>query len=196
MNLFDDDDVAGASSSSARDRILHTAHGLFYTHGVRATGIDRVIAQAGVTKVTFYRHFPSKNELILAYLHHRHALWMSWFEAALVEHGGDIGALAPSLAEWFKGGNYRGCAFINVVGELGEELPEVVAIAQAHKADMARAIGGLLPASAYASARKKAVVQALALAVDGAIVQAQMGLPTKQVVGSFDKLCQALTAQP
>ena len=48
----------------ARDRILHTAHDLFYREGIRATGIDRIIATAGVTKVTFYRHFPSKNDLI------------------------------------------------------------------------------------------------------------------------------------
>jgi len=48
----------------ARERILLTAHELFYRDGIRATGIDRVIAESGVTKVTFYRHFPSKNDLI------------------------------------------------------------------------------------------------------------------------------------
>lgn len=188
-NHHQDDGAASLSGGSAHERILHTAHELFYTHGVRATGIDRVIAQAGVTKVTFYRHFPSKDALILAYLHHRHTLWMGWFEATLARHGGHIDALAPTLAEWFKDKGYRGCAFINVVGELGEALPEVVAIAQAHKADMARAITGLLPAAPG----RKAIAQALALAVDGAIVQAQMGLPLKQLMRSFDQLRQALT---
>jgi AcrR family transcriptional regulator len=62
----------GIGDLSARDRILRTAHDLFYADGLRATGIDRVIAEAGVTKVTFYRHFPSKNDLILAYLNLRH----------------------------------------------------------------------------------------------------------------------------
>ena len=66
----------------ASERILLTAHDLFYREGIRATGIDRVIAESGVTKVTFYRHFPSKNELILAFLAYRHERWM-----ALVRRG-------------------------------------------------------------------------------------------------------------
>jgi AcrR family transcriptional regulator len=190
MHTSDDNGTAIPGSGGARDRLLLTAHDLFYAHGVRATGIDRVIAEAGVTKVTFYRHFPSKNDLILAYLHHRHARWMDWFNAALARHGGHVQALAPALAEWLKSEGFRGCAFINVVGELGEELPEVVHIARSHKADMAQAIAGLLPAAAG----RKAVAHALSLAVDGAIVQAQMGVPVKQVQGSLDKVCRSLTA--
>lgn len=192
MHTLDDTgaraEPASAPGNGAHERILHTAQALFYAHGVRATGIDRVIAEAGVTKVTFYRHFPSKNDLILAYLDHRHARWMDWFTEALSRHGGHIGALVPTMAEWFEGEGFRGCAFINVVGELGEELPEVVGIAQAHKADMARAIAALLPASRL----RKATAQALALAVDGAIVQAQMGAPLKLVLGALRRLCGAL----
>ncbi|HFJ8955946.1 TPA: TetR/AcrR family transcriptional regulator, partial [Serratia liquefaciens] len=61
-----------------RQRILLTAHDLFYRDGVRATGIDRIISESGVAKVTFYRHFPSKNELIEAFLAYRHEQWLSW----------------------------------------------------------------------------------------------------------------------
>ncbi|WP_394700542.1 TetR/AcrR family transcriptional regulator [Thiomicrorhabdus sp.] len=68
-----------ATKLPARERILLTAHDLFYREGIRATGIDRLIREAGVTKVTFYRHFPSKNDLILAFLHYRHQRWMDWF---------------------------------------------------------------------------------------------------------------------
>ena len=84
----------------ARERILRTAHDLFYAEGLRATGIDRVIAEAGVTKVTFYRHFPSKNDLILAYLNLRHEQWMAWFVAALARHGAaskGAQALVPAM---------------------------------------------------------------------------------------------------
>lgn len=158
---------------SARDRILLTAHDLFYEHGIRATGIDRVIAEAGVTKVTFYRHFPSKNDLILSFLAHRHERWMSWFISALERHGGHRGkgidALVLALGEWFADPGYRGCAFLNSVGELGATLPEVRDIARSHKVDMAVAIAHLLPASR--GANKDA--QMLALAVDGAILRAQ-----------------------
>jgi len=108
----------------ARDRILQTAHDLFYGEGIRATGINRVIAESGVTKVTFYRHFPSKNDLIREFLEYRHRRWMTWFTDALQRHGGTLQALTPTLSEWFRNAVYRGCAFINSVGELGGELPE------------------------------------------------------------------------
>ena len=68
-------DSHGSGTPSARDRILRTAHDLFYRDGIRATGIDRVIAESGVAKLTFYRHFPSKNDLIRAYLDYRHQRW-------------------------------------------------------------------------------------------------------------------------
>ena len=111
----------------ARDRLLHTAHALFYRDGIRATGIDRVIAESGVTKVTFYRHFPSKNDLICAYLEYRHTGWMAWFGDALQRHAHALPAgtdrtraLAPALAEWLGSEHFRGCAFINSVSELGD----------------------------------------------------------------------------
>ena len=157
-------------SLSARERILLSAHALFYRDGIRATGIDRVIVEAGVTKVTFYRHFPSKNDLILAFLAYRHQRWMAWFVDELQRHGQVVAALVPALAEWFGDDNFRGCAFINSVGELGGTLPEVVAIARRHKQDMVNVIAGLLAPSA----RRKKDAQAIALAVDGAIIRAQI----------------------
>ncbi len=163
------------SELSARDRILHTAHDLFYAEGLRATGIDRIIAEAGVTKVTFYRHFPSKNDLILTYLELRHAQWMAWFTDALTRHGGaDKGAqaLPPAMKEWFRGkalGDFRGCAFLNGVSEMGPAMPDVVAATRQHKQEMTDAIEALLPASGP----RKRTAEALATAVDGAIVQAQ-----------------------
>ncbi|MDD3519164.1 MAG: TetR/AcrR family transcriptional regulator, partial [Chromatiales bacterium] len=129
----------------ARERILLTAHDLFYRDGVRATGIDRIIAESGVTKVTFYRHFPSKNDLIRAFLDYRHGRWMAWFVDALVRHGGNANAVVPAVGEWLGDPEYRGCAFINTVTELAGTLPDVVEIAHAHKQDMIAAIAAVLP---------------------------------------------------
>ncbi|SAK53831.1 TetR family transcriptional regulator [Caballeronia pedi] len=150
-------------------RILLTAHDLFYRDGIRATGIDRVIAESGVAKKTFYRYFPSKDDLIVAFLDFRHDNWMAWFHDALARHGGTLNALVPALAEWFGNESYRGCAFINSVVEVGATLPQAVDISRRHKRDMTAAIRALMPASRTA----KADAQALALAVDGAIVAAQ-----------------------
>ena len=115
------------SALPARERILVTSHDLFYRDGIRATGIDRVIAASGVTKVTFYRHFPSKDDLVREFLDHRHTRWMAWFVDALGRRGahertGDAGALlllADVMAEWFADPVFRGCAFINATAEVG-----------------------------------------------------------------------------
>jgi AcrR family transcriptional regulator len=165
--------VADLKDAPPAERILLTAHDLFYREGIRATGIDRVIAESGVTKVTFYRHFPSKNDLILAFLEYRHERWMAWFTDALERHGASRGkgidALVPALREWFGDAGYRGCAFINSVGELGGALPGVVEIARRHKSEMTAAIASLL----LPSRQRDKDAQAIALAVDGAIVRSQ-----------------------
>jgi len=163
------------SDLPARERILRKAHDLFYAEGLRATGIDRVIAEAGVTKVTFYRHFPSKNDLILTYLNLRHERWMKWFTEALERHGGaskGAQALPPVMKEWFRGkalGDFRGCAFLNGVSEMGPTMPAVVQATRQHKQQMTDVIEALLPQSG----QRKRAAEALASAVDGAIVQAQ-----------------------
>ncbi|EYC49767.1 TetR family transcriptional regulator [Hylemonella gracilis str. Niagara R] len=178
----------GLSSLPARERILRTAHDLFYREGIRATGIDRVIAESGVTKVTFYRHFPSKNDLVLAFLEYRHVLWMDWFRAALQRHGGKLQGLPTVLGEWFRQPVFRGCAFINSVGELGGTEPQVREIAQRHKQDMTEAIASLLPPSR----RRKQDALTIALAVDGAIVRAQTDAAPEPALRSLSRLLRAL----
>lgn len=183
-------DTSTAEILPARERILRAAHELFYREGIRATGVDRVIAASGVTKVTFYRHFPSKNDLIREFLAFRHQYWMSWFTDAVQRHGGDERALVPALGEWFGGEHYRGCAFINSVGELGTTLPDVVEISRRHKQDMASVIAGLLPSSSH----RERHAQALALAVDGAIVRAQMDTSPEDALRTLDWIVTALSA--
>ena len=176
------------SPSAARDRILSTAHDLFYRYGVRATGIDRVIADSGVTKVTFYRHFPSKNDLVCAFLEYRHQRWLSWFNDALAHHGQDIHALVPALTEWFQKKEFRGCAFINTVGELAGDLPQVVDIARRHKDDMTTVIANLLPPSR----QRNELSSAIAVAIDGAIVRAQYEATPKHALRAVSRIIDAL----
>ena len=168
----------------ARERILLTAHNLFYREGIRATGIDHIIAESGVTKVTFYRHFPSKNNLILEYLEFRHKNWMAWFVDALQRHGGSIHAIVPALQEWFGDAHFRGCAFINSVSEFGSTLPEVVQITQRHKQEMTSAIENLLPASKH----RQRNAQAIALAIDGAIIRAQIDQSPVVALSALERL--------
>ncbi len=187
MEIPDANTLTGVPS--ARQRLLLTAHRLFYGHGIRATGIDRIIAQAKVTKVTFYRHFPSKNDLIRAYLDDRHERWISWFIDAVTRHGNDLNALVPALSEWFGRPDFRGCAFINSVSELGDEFPDVVAIAQRHKHAMAAVIMRLLPPGRG----RKQQAEAIALVVDGAIVRAQYEPDPRDTVRSLRRALKTIT---
>lgn len=158
----------------ARERILLTAHDLFYRDGIRATGIDRVILEAGVAKLTFYRHFPSKDDLVRSFLAYRHERWLAWLVDALGRHGartgGGLAPLVPAMGEWFADPAFRGCAFINSVAEVGGALTDVVAIAQRHKEEVVQVIVELLPPGG----QRDSTAHGAAMALDGAIVRAQM----------------------
>ncbi|MGO4742716.1 TetR/AcrR family transcriptional regulator [Serratia quinivorans] len=165
---------AATQALPPRQRILLTAHNLFYRDGVRATGIDRIISESGVAKVTFYRHFPSKNELIEAFLTYRHEQWLSWFSQSLAQQVTQLGnvllALVPCLEEWFSDPHYRGCAFINTAVELADMLPESLDIARRHKGQMAEEIARHLPVGPVREQR----AEMLAMLIDGAIVKVQI----------------------
>jgi AcrR family transcriptional regulator len=185
------DDTTSLESQPPASRILTTAHDLFYRYGIRATGIDRVIAESGVAKKTFYRYYPSKNDLIIAFLEYRHQNWMNWFKGSLAKNGNSLAALTPAMAEWFGSEQYRGCAFINAVVEMANSMPEANKISHDHKSDMTAVIRGLLPASSRST---KADARALAMAVDGAIISVQFGTPSKVALKSLERIVSALNS--
>ena len=116
---------------------------------------------------------------------------MRWFADALQRHGAatrGVGALVPTLAEWFGHGGYRGCAFINSVGEFGGTQPEVAEVARAHKRDMTSAIAALLPPGRG----RDADAQVVALLVDGAIVRAQIDASPDAALKTLDRALKAL----
>ncbi|MEM9966411.1 MAG: TetR/AcrR family transcriptional regulator [Asticcacaulis sp.] len=110
------------SQIAVKDRIIGTALGLFYAHGLRATGIDRIIRESGVAKASFYRHFPSKDLLIAEVLRH-------WHEADFAALRQAVEAVEPKLrplevfnvlSERAQAEGYRGCALNNAVAELAD----------------------------------------------------------------------------
>ena len=189
------------SALPARERILVTSHDLFYRDGIRATGIDRVIAASGVTKVTFYRHFPSKDDLVREFLDHRHTRWLAWFVDALGRRGaheraGDANALlllADVMAEWFADPVFRGCAFINATAEVGGSVEGALERSREHKREMVEVIAGLLPTHTPA---RMALAQAAGIGIDGAIIKAQMGdaAVAREAVEDLRRLLEALVA--
>jgi AcrR family transcriptional regulator len=105
----------------ARDRLLGTAFRLFYAHGPRGVGIDTVIAEAGVAKTTLYKHFPRKDDLVLAYLDKVDQTWFGQLRAAARAAGDDpreqIVGMFDALTSACRREGYHGCAFINTAAE-------------------------------------------------------------------------------
>jgi AcrR family transcriptional regulator len=160
---------------SARERILEAARRLFYEQGIRATGVDRIIAESGVAKMSFYRNFPSKKDLVLAFLERRHAFWMDWFTGRVRALGGGrpgLAVMADALGEWFAEPAFRGCAFINTVAETTDYAAEEAQVAQSHKEDLCAFVETLVPLEAQGEARR--IARLAVLIIDGAIVRAQM----------------------
>jgi AcrR family transcriptional regulator len=108
----------------ARQRILRSAYELFSRRGIRDVGVDEVIAGADVAKATLYRHFASKDDLVLAFLEQREQLWTKeWVEAEARQRGEtpeeQLLAIFDLFHEWFQRDDFEGCSFINVLLEFG-----------------------------------------------------------------------------
>ena len=145
---------------------------LFYQQGVRATGIDQVIAEASVAKATLYYHFPSKTKLVDAYLSRRHEMWMAEFSDRLSKsRTRGLGALVEALGAWFGSGEFYGCAFINITAESAEA--EWRQPCRAHKDALRALIEGLIDKKVKNVTRTKIAAQAL-LVVEGMIIRFQM----------------------
>ena len=134
--------------SAARERVLTTAYDLFSRQGVRGVGVDTIIAEAGVAKMTFYRHFPSKDDLVLAFLRRREQLWTNeWLQAAVQSRASAprerLLAIFDVFDEWFQRDDFEGCSFINVLIETVEPGHPVRAASAAHLANIRVFLRGL-----------------------------------------------------
>ena len=112
----------------ARERILDTAYELFSHRAVRDVGVDEVIERAGVAKATLYRHFPSKDDLVVAFLQRREERWtVAWIEAEASRRGTTaeerLLAIFELFDEWFHRDDFEACSFINVLLEVGPAHP-------------------------------------------------------------------------
>jgi AcrR family transcriptional regulator len=115
---------------NARDRILSSAYELFARHGVRGVGVDEVIKRAKVAKATLYRHFASKDDLVLAFLQQREQLWTKdWVEAEARRRGEtpeeQLLAIFDLFDEWFQREDFEGCSFINVLLEMNDRTSPI-----------------------------------------------------------------------
>ncbi len=124
-------------SASARDRIDTAAYELFSRRGVRAVGVNAVIARSGVAKRTLYLHYPSKQKLVLAFLRRREELWTrAWLQESVERRAGSPAARLLAVFDvfdsWFRRSAFEGCAFIRVLLEHDDRAHPLRKSAEGH----------------------------------------------------------------
>jgi AcrR family transcriptional regulator len=161
-------------TSEARQRILETADRLFYQEGLRAVGIDRIIAEAEVAKMSLYKHFPSKDDLILEVLKYREESVLEFFRAAMEGHGkkakNRLRAFFAALKDFFESPGFRGCPFQNAAIELADPGHPGTAFVRGHKQRFSEFLRGLVEEIVGKGGAK--VAPAVSVLVEGAIATA------------------------
>ena len=165
---------------AARERILETAYDLFSRRGTRAVGVDTIIAQSGVAKMTLYRNFASKDDLILEFLRQRDERWTrAWLQAEVTEReerpGARMLAIFDVFGEWFERDDFEGCAFINVMLELDDRESRVRVACVEHLVAIRGFVRGLAIDAGVAEADADHVAAQWHILMKGSIVAAAEG---------------------
>ncbi|WP_267419986.1 MULTISPECIES: TetR/AcrR family transcriptional regulator [unclassified Curtobacterium] len=163
-------------SGGAKVRILETANRLFYEEGIHSVGVDRLISEASVTKATFYKHYGSKDNLILAYVHTQHDRVQQAFDALVADAGtasDAVRAWVTAVADEVNAPTFRGCAFLNAAAEYHDPRDQIRVVVASHRdwyterlADLLQDAGHPLPGDG---------ADELMLARDGAMSGAYAG---------------------
>ncbi len=163
-------------ASKKRDHLVDVARDLFYRHGFHATGVDTILKEAGVARMTLYKHFKSKEELILATLELQDEQFREWLVAAVERQAkrpsDRLLAVFDAFGELFRSDSFFGCAFIKASGEYPNLQDPVHQLAVRHKEMIQSYLRGL---AAEAGAKNADTLsKQLILLVDGAIATAQV----------------------
>jgi AcrR family transcriptional regulator len=183
-----------ASKVPMRERIVEAATELFYAQGLRAVSAEKIIARVGITKVTFYRHFPTKDDLIVAYLERR-AKWERDAIAQAREAADDVPDVFRIIAEAIGAEScspgFRGCPFINAAAEYADPEHPVRRVVDAHRRWFKQAITDLLDEINVPDSAR--VADQLVMLRDGAMVSGYLSDPSV-VANALDTAGRAIIA--
>ena len=161
---------------SKREELIDAAMRVFYTHGFQSTCIDKVLQEGGISRMTLYNHFKSKEDLIVAALKRRDEQFRTAMVRAVDAAPGTprdkILATFDHIAEWISGDQFCGCMFINAAAEYGDKDCAVRRLAADHKQDIITYLSRLCRDADVADPDKAG--EQLALLIEGAIVTAQV----------------------
>jgi AcrR family transcriptional regulator len=186
------------AASCARDRIFDAARKLFYKYGIRGVSVDAIAAEADTTKVTLYRVFESKEDLVVKVLEDQSKRFWSWWDSVIAQHEGDARAQLDALFANIRDklallGADRGCPLSNASVEIVEEDHPARAIIRAHKAELTRRLRALCRAM---GARQPDVLgDSLSLLLMGTF-SARIGDDASEQVASIHDAAMALLDSP
>jgi len=170
-------------SPDLREHILNVASRLFYTRGVRAVGVDLVILGAGIAKTSLYRYFPTKDDLIVAFLKREDEDFWGVWNAVTEQHAGDPEAELQGHMRWIgerlARSNYRGCPQINTAAEFAEPDHPACHVAHAHMQALRERLTDL--AERLQVPRPQELAAQLSVLINGAFVSASLLRPEEAV---------------
>ena len=190
--------AATMSPDAAQRSVLRAADELFYARGITGVAMSDIRDASGVSMRRLYVMYPSKHSLVAGWLTDRHDTWMAWFTASVERHtasGADpVLATFDAIAEWVATPGYRGCAFINSVAETSEMDDALRSIIAAHKRELLEHLAQLI-ARSHPDAPSW-LPAAVAVIVDGAIVQCSIFAGTGPLEAARAAVSQLLEASP
>lgn len=163
--------------SDKRRHIVETAYGLFKRGGFHATGIDRIIAEADVAKMTMYRNFPSKDGLIVEVLNYRAARFERQLDQLAAEAGTPeqkIGTIFDWYKRWFRSPDFHGCLFAHALAEFGNPAHPVFLAVVTQKQGLRRRMRQILE-DIMPTDRAERTAATLLMLIEGATLMAEMG---------------------
>lgn len=180
---------------SVRERIINTASDLFYNNGYNQTGINQIIADAGVAKASMYQNFRSKEDIAVAYLERRHIMWMGKLKDSVrslnTSRAKVIGCF-DYLLQWSKEANFRGCGWQNIIVDLPEDHTKIKEQAVFHKKELEVWICELLALdNEYTEDEVKELGKEILVLIDGAIILSQIHKNDSPIL-SAKKICVRL----
>ncbi|WP_454674169.1 TetR/AcrR family transcriptional regulator [Achromobacter pestifer] len=138
------------SPDNMQERLLRATEHLIYQGGINATGMDLIVKTSGVARKSLYKHYPTKEALVAAALQARDERWMQWFITATTQAAtprARLLSIFDALREWFASDGFRGCAFINAAGEIGDPANPIREVARLHKARLLDHVRTLMQAA-------------------------------------------------
>jgi AcrR family transcriptional regulator len=164
------------TNKSKKEHILNIASDLFNKQGIRATGVDQVVAESQIAKMTLYNHYESKDELVLAYLLRQDEKWRTWFSFSVnklsITPKGKLLAIFDVLGQWFQEPDFNGCAFIKTASEFADHSHPYNEAAQKYKSYLKDFIKDLVHQSNVKN--EEDLANGIYLLVEGAITIAML----------------------